>query len=269
MNRWGIKSYNAYSQFFLGWLIVDFAIPWAIFGLFIAFLWSDILEGFSKVMPVLNTLALFLMCLLCLFFGFYQRGIDCLLFSPFKIWVAMDGIYGKGLLRFFLYFTKPRLLVRWEEIEKVVLRSYPFSPYPLSHVGYVEIIKKDGSKLHISIQGTVPSNWRVNDLDFLRDKTDRNFCLELFGVVAWKVGLERFEGFPEEESQLLNGIRKNPLSMEGFRRVIQSIEVGVNGGAREDIPYKQMDEKWLQEEIEERSTFYGEKAGTTHSNAED
>ena len=146
-------------------------------------------------------------------------------------------------------FAKPKLLTRWEEIDSVILRKYPLSLN--DNNGYVNIIKKDGKKFHISYHGFTPDNVTILDeKKILWNETDKGLCTELFGIIAWKIGIDKFKGFDNEEKKALNGVRKNTLSIEGFRRVIDSIEYGKAGGAREDLPYKKMDEEWEKEEKE-------------------
>ncbi len=248
VEKWNIKIYNRYVQPFFPWLITEFGSPWW----FVIFLSISLIEtAFGKKFYVGFTLTFLGFILLSLLIGLYQRSLDVLLFSPGVIYVAKDGVYGKSFLgRLFLPSSRPRLLAKWEDIERVELKKYPFN---LSkNTGYVEFIKKDGKKFHISYHGFAPVSKGFYDAEWkiLCNETDRTICTELFGIIAWKIGIDKFKGFDNEEKKALNGVRKNTLSIEGFRRVIDSIEYGKAGGAREDLPYKKMDEEWEKEEKE-------------------
>jgi len=249
MNMWNIKIYNKYTQPFLAWLITEFLGSWGIFAILI---WGLSYFIYVRRFSFSSFLILFCLSLLSLSIGLFQRSIDVLLFSPSAIWVTKDGIYGKSMFeRYFLYFAKPRLLARWEEIGEVVLKNYPLCKRYAYIIGYVEFLKKDGSKFHISYHGFAPTSkgFIFEERKILWNESDKTICLELFGIIAWKVGLDKFKNFPQEEKKASNGVRKTSLSIEGIRRVIQSIE----GGGRDELPYKKMDEEWAKEEEENKN----------------
>jgi len=247
MERWNIKIYNKYAQPFFTWLIIEFGMPWGLFAILVVGLGYFI---YVRKFSFLSFLILLSFNLSELLIGLYQRSIDVLLFSPSAIWVARDGIYGKSMFeRYFLYFAKPRLLARWEEIEKVVLKKYPFNLN--ENTGYAEFFRRDGKRFHISYHGFSPVSrgFYNEEKRILWNETDRIICTELFGIIAWKVGLDKFKDFPQEELKASNGVRKRTMSIEGIRRVIQSIE----GGGRDELPYKKMDEQWAKEEEENKN----------------
>ncbi len=252
MKSWDLKIYNKYTQPFLSWLISEFGGSWGLFGFFIGGLWFVVSNNSANLSAVLGVFTFFLFCLMSLLIGLFQRSLDVMLFSPAKVWVTKDGIYGKSMFaRYFLYFSKPRLLAKWEDIEKLIWKMYPLSLN--DNNGYVVFFKKDGTKFHISYHGFTPSNITILDeKKILWNETDKGLCTELFGIIGWKIGFDKFKNFYEEELKASNGVRKRTMSIEGFKRVVQSIEYGKAGGGREDLPYKKMDEEWEKEEKESK-----------------
>ncbi|MCX7914565.1 MAG: hypothetical protein N2511_08275, partial [Thermodesulfovibrionales bacterium] len=216
MKKWNLKIYNKYTHPFLSWFYSELICSWGLFAFFLAGLWYEISNGFiNMAIPFI-----FFLCLSALLVGLFQHSIDVLLFSPAVVWVTRDGIYGKNMLeRYFFYFSKPHLLAKWEEIEKLVWKMYPLCLN--DNVGYVVFYKNNGKKFRISYHGFNPSRITIFDeKKILWNETDKGLCTELFGIIGWKIGLDKFHNFFEEELRAISGVRKRTMSIEGFRRVI-------------------------------------------------
>lgn len=93
-------------------------------------------------------------------------------------------------------------------------------------MGSIRIYKKNGKKFRISFFRVMPYNWDYYNVNEFNQGSDRGICLEMTAIIALKVGLEKLMGFPESEGMMSLKKRKNIISLEGIKRVIQDIENG-------------------------------------------
>lgn len=213
-----VQIFRKYSYSLLNWLMFSFFIPW---GNFLIMATGTIYYLFEHTFRI--TFIIFYGIILYGFLqGWYQHSIQTIFVSLWHSWLAEDGIYGMRFFERFYIFKTSRLLAKWVDIEKVELRTYRFN----RSMGSLLIFLKNGKKFRISFFRVLPYNHKYYKLEEFKQGKDEGISLELAGIIAWKIGINKFYNLPEEEGVTSTGNRENMISVEGIQRVVRRLERG-------------------------------------------
>lgn len=216
MNK--LNLYRKFHYGFFSWLMFSFYIPWGVFAIATLIILYDIIKLYFQIDHLLVLLPLtygFLQ-------GWYHHSIESIIVSLWHTWLAEDGIYGMRFFERFYILKKTRLMAKWEDIEKVVFKAYHFN----RSMGSIRIYLKNGNKFRISFFRVTPYNWSYYNIQKFNEGSDEGISLEMAAIIAWKVGVDKLEGFPENEGVTSTNKRENIISIEGIRRVIRVLERG-------------------------------------------
>ena len=227
-----MKVYDKYTYGIIGWFLFELVLP--LIPLFVA-VWGTIFY-INQAKFNMYIIYIYLLTLWALYLGSYPSLIRSLTVSIWTTVLTKEGICGKRLWEKALFFRPYPLLTAWDEIEKVEFHKSFFN----WTISYFRIYRKDGKKFVVNCFGVKPYNWMTYRPEQYYQGKDRGINLEMLGIIAWKIGLDKMVKFPEKSKRNMVGGRMFDLSMEGMQGIIEAIN-------RHELPYRKLEEKWAKE----------------------
>jgi len=209
----------SYKQRFFGVFLFEFILPYFLGGfLIVGIVYSvSVMNAFSGgiIVPAILT-GIFI------YDGTYLHFLRQIIKGLWIVNLQNDGIYGKKF--WYKCFVRQKKFAEWDEIEEVRFIGGGLRKQN-TNMGYIKLFKKDGTSFIICFFGVSPTNREYFFSKFMGED-GHGYNLEMMGIIAWKVGIEKFKNFPplEGEPEVKMSRVKYILSIEGIRRVVRLIK---------------------------------------------
>ncbi len=225
-----MKMYEKYNYGFFVWFLFEVFGQWGVLIVYIMMtfynvpinrMFLNIKEHFIFYLVLTPFVSWFF------YLGYYQHSIRAITVGIWSTIVTPVGIYGKRFWEKVLFFLPYRLLARWEDIERVEYHRSSYSSQD-HHIGFIRVIRKDGKKFSIIFRTIAPYSWsgygfRIEEHE---KGSNKGVVSELVGIIAWKVGINKLIGFPEEEKISNLGKRTRILAYPTISQVVSEIKKG-------------------------------------------